>query len=81
MVITNQKPIINIKKYTKKGIPRHIIKESHQTTRKERRIENNYKNNHKVSNRMAISTYLPIIILNINELNAVIKRQRVTEWI
>ena len=30
---------------------------------------------------MAISTYLLIITLNVNGLNAPIKRQRVTEWI
>ena len=30
---------------------------------------------------MAISTYLSIIILNVNGLNAPIKRHRVTEWI
>ena len=29
---------------------------------------------------MAISTYLSIITLNINELNAPIKRHRVAEW-
>ena len=30
---------------------------------------------------MAISTYLSIITLNVNELNAPIKRHRVIEWI
>ena len=30
---------------------------------------------------MAISTYLSIITLNVNGLNAPIKRHRVTEWI
>ena len=30
---------------------------------------------------MAISTYLSIISLNVNGLNAPIKRHRVTEWI
>lgn len=30
---------------------------------------------------MAIRTYILIIILNVNELNASIKRHRVVEWI
>ena len=30
---------------------------------------------------MAISTYLSIVTLNVNGLNATIKRHRVTEWI
>jgi len=30
---------------------------------------------------MAINTYLSIITLNISGLNALVKRQRVTEWI
>lgn len=30
---------------------------------------------------MAISTYLPIITLNLNGVNALIKRHGVTEWI
>ena len=30
---------------------------------------------------MAINTYLSIITLNVNELNAPIKRHRVAEWI
>ena len=30
---------------------------------------------------MVISTYLPIITLNVNELNVPIERHRVAEWI
>ena len=30
---------------------------------------------------MAIDTYLPIIILNVNGLNVLIKRHRVVDWI
>lgn len=30
---------------------------------------------------MAITTYISIFTLNVNELNAPIKRQRATEWI
>lgn len=43
--------------------------------------DKNYKNNHKTSNKMVISTCQTIITLNVNELNAPIKRQRVAEWI
>ena len=42
---------------------------------------NNYKINHKTSNKIAINTYLLIISLNANGLNTPIKRHRVTEWI
>ena len=62
MAITNQTPIINIQKI-KRREPKHNTKESHETAREEskrRRTENYYKN------RMAISTYISIIILNIN---------------
>ena len=41
----------------------------------------NYKNNCKTRNKMAISTYLSVITLNVNGLNALIKRQRVADWI
>ena len=39
----------------------------------------NYKNKHKTSNKMAISTYLSIIYASINELNASIVRDRVSK--
>ena len=42
--------------------------------------ERNYKNSKKTINKMAISTYLSIITLNINGLNYPIKRQRMAEW-
>jgi len=44
-------------------------------------IEKNYKNSHKTSNKMAMSTYLSIITLNVNGLNSPIKRHRVMQWI
>ena len=44
---------------------------------KEKKGTNNYKNNHKTSNNMAIYMYLSIITLNVNGLNAPIKRCRV----
>ena len=39
----------------------------------------NYKNNYKTMNKMAISMQLSVITLDVNGLNAPIKRQRVTE--
>ena len=39
---------------------------------KEKGTQKSHKNNHKTSNKMAISTYLSIITLNVNELNALI---------
>ena len=41
----------------------------------------NYKNDPKTINKVTISTYLSIITLNVNELNAPIKRLRVAKWI
>ena len=34
-----------------------------------------------MNSKMAITTYLPIITLNVNGLNAPIKRHKVAEWI
>ena len=39
----------------------------------------NYKNNQKTINKIAINTYLPIITLNVNARNALIKRLRAAE--
>ena len=47
---------------------------------KEEENKKKYKNNQKTSNKMAINTYLSIITLNVNQLNAPIKRHRVAEW-
>ena len=62
MVTTNQKPIIEMQKLKRKE-SKYIIKESHQTTRKEsqRRNRQEFLKTHKTSNKMAISTYLSII--------------------
>ena len=43
--------------------------------KKKKGTEKNYKNNPKIMNKMAVST------LNVNGLNAPIKRHRVAEWI
>ena len=39
------------------------------------------KRNIVIKNKMALNTYLSIISLNVNGLNASIKRHRVAEWI
>ena len=39
------------------------------------------QNQHQTIKKMAIGTYISIITLNINGLNAPIKRHRLTEWI
>ena len=48
---------------------------------KKKWTEKNYKNNRKTSNKMRVSTYLSITILNIDGLNAPIKRHRVADYI
>ena len=44
---------------------KHNTKESHQTTKEEtkRRKTENYKNNKKTLNKMAVSIYLSILLL------------------
>ena len=82
MLTTNLKPVIDMQK--KRERIQESIKEIQQIMRdetKRRKRTENYKNNCKTSNRMAITTYLTIITLNVNGLNAPIKRHRVTEWI
>ena len=46
---------------------------------KERKKSN--KNKSKAINKMAIRTYISIITLNVNGLNAPTKRHRLAEWI
>ena len=41
----------------------------------------NYKNNQKTSNKMEIIKYLSVITLNVNGLNAPIKRHRMVDWL
>ena len=62
---------------------KHTTKENHQTIKGETKSRNkqkkNYRNNWKVRINMAISTYLSIITLSVNGLNASIKRHRVAD--
>ena len=72
---------IDTKKKKERKESRQNTKESHQITKEERKRRNKRTAKPTRVNKPVTSTYLPIIILNINELNAVIKRHRVTEWI
>ena len=69
MVTRNQKPTIETQK-TKRKKPKHNTNGNHQTTKEgtKRRRKENYKNNQETSNKMAMSTYLSIITLNVNGL-------------
>ena len=83
MVTTNQKPTkIYIQKRRKN--PDKTIKKNCKPQGKRLRRKkgtNNYKINQKTINKIAVSTHLPIITLNVNSLNVPIRRQRVAEWI
>ena len=58
------------------------IKSQGKRAREERnREQKNYMNNQKTTNEMAISTYRSITTLNINGIDAIIKRNREIEWI
>ena len=72
-------------KRKKKKESKHNTKDSNQITREETKdkeiSKNTYKNNPQTINKMAIRTYISIITLNVNGLNAPIKRHRMAEWI
>ena len=48
---------------------------------KDKKGSENFRNNHKTSNKMALLIDLSIITLNVNGLNTAIKRHTVTIWI
>lgn len=79
-VTTNQKPEIDPQKLERKE-DKHTTKENYQTKGKKLKEEKKYKNSQKTGNKMAISAYLSIVTLNVNRLNAPIKRHKVTDWI
>ena len=58
-------------------------KDSHQTTRGENKkgTKKSNTNKSKAINKMAIRTYISIITLNVNGLNAPTERHRLAEWI
>ena len=80
-VTTNQKNTIGSQK-PKRKLLRHNTKENkpQKETQKEER-KKTYKINWKTRFKMAINIYLPIITLNVNALNALIKRHRMADLI
>uniref|UniRef100_A0A8D1HM73 exodeoxyribonuclease III n=1 Tax=Sus scrofa TaxID=9823 RepID=A0A8D1HM73_PIG len=82
-VTANQKSTTDTQT-NKKNQLKYNTKDSHQTRRgenKKRREEKSNKNKSKTVNKMAIRTYISIITLNVNGLNAPTKRHRLAEWI
>ena len=57
-----------------------LSKESLKVT-DQKGTETIYSNSHFTGNTMTLNSYLSIVTLNVNELNASIKRHRVSEWI
>ena len=52
-----------------------------ETQEKKRTYKRTYKNKPKTIKKMVIGTYISIITLNVNGLNAPTKRLRIAEWI
>lgn len=77
MVTTNQKPIIETHKNKDKG-PKCIIKKKSLMDKKRQKekkkgTEKYYRNTWRTINKIAISTYLTTITLNVEGLNSPIK--------
>lgn len=74
----------NHNRYTKKvkrKEQKYITKECQQTVRAKKKKQKRTTRTTIKNNKMAINAYLSISTLNINELNVVIKRYRLTKWI
>ena len=71
MVTTNQKSIIDIHTKKKKK-SKYNIKNSYQITREKKRKgrKKTYKTKSKTIDKMAVRTYILMITLNVNRLNA-----------
>ena len=54
---------------------------NHKRREQEKGRKKSNKNKFKTINKVAIRTYISIIILNVNGLNAPTKRHRLDEWI
>ena len=82
MVTANKKSTIDIHMKKKKE-SKHNTKNSHQITKEQKRKgrKKTYKNKCKTINKMAVRTYISIITLNVNGLNAPTKIHRLAEWI
>ena len=84
-ITTNQKHTIESQK-PKRREYKHNIKENHHTAkRKTKRKRKEWRRNRKSPGKQvlktAINTYVSIFTLNVNGLNAPIKRHRVADWI
>ena len=67
------------KKKTKKKKPKYNTTGNHQTTKEgTKRRRKNYKTNQETSNKMALSSYLSIITLNVNGQKALIRKH--SDW-
>lgn len=82
MATTNQKPTVDTQNLEVKE-NNYIIKGNHQTKRKEKitkKIIENYKNNQKTRNKMAVSTYLSMIT-SVSMNNMFQSKHSVIDWI
>ena len=81
-ISANQKTTIDTQT-NKKNQLKYNTKDSHQTTRgeKKKRREKSNRNKSEAINKMAIRTYISIITLNVNGLNTPTKRHRLAEQI
>ena len=79
-ITANQKSTIDTqRKINSNTTLKIVIKPEEERTREQRKKNN--KNKSKAINKMAIRTYISIITLNVNGLNAPTKRHRLAEWI
>ena len=69
-----------IRKINTHTTPKIVIKPEEERTREEGK-KKEQQNKAKAINKMAIRTYISIITLNVNGLNAPSKRHRLAEWI
>ena len=58
-----------------------IIKSQVKRAKEEQRNKKELQNTQNTINKMATSTYLSIITLNVSRLNAPFKRHKVAEWV
>ena len=83
MVNTNQRPPTHTHTHTHTHTDtgtEHNTKENQHTTKEQKRKEiENYKNNWKTINKMAMRTYLSIISINVIRLKTSVKRHRVAD--
>ena len=80
VVTTNQNRYTHTKREREPNITlKIVIKSQGKRTKQEERNQKVTKTTRK--HKMVVSTYISIITLNINRLNAPIKRRRVAEWI